>query len=107
MKVFAVFAESLAGVVKIWSRSWAARGWTPQLISHKEIEAHGSPRAAAKARGGGFLSHLFVINFSYPARRRPRVRTVKQGAPGWTEAPLVRFPPGVTEQDIRDCGRAL
>ena len=107
MKVFAVFAEPLAEIVKLWARSWAARGWTPQLLSHKEIEIHGSPRAAARARGGGFLSTLLVLNFSYPARRRPRVRTVKWGSPGWQTAPLVRFPPGVTEQDIRGCARAL
>jgi hypothetical protein len=107
VKVFAVFSESLAGLVKVWAQSWAARGWRPQLISERELEALGSPEAAAKARGGGLLADVRVINFSYPARHTPKRRAVQHGRNGWLAAPLVRFPSSATEEDVRGCGRPL
>ena len=107
MKVFAVFRESQSGIVKVWAASWRAHGWTPQLLAEWEVEDSGSARRAAKARGGGLLVDVCVINFAYPDRRRPTRRLARVGRSGWLTAPLVRFPPGTTEQTIRDCGRAL
>jgi hypothetical protein len=107
VKVFAVFLEPLAGVVKLWAQSWETRGWVPQLISAQETEEHGSVRAAARARGGGLLTDLRVLNFSYSAKRTPKRRVVRVGRSGWLTAPLVRFSSEVTEQEILDCGRPL
>ena len=107
MRVFAVFSERKAGLVGIWAHSWEARGWTPRLISEREVEACGSVRAALRARGGGLLSDLQVINYSYPVRKRPRRRIVRVGLPGWLTARLVRFSPDDTEARVRECGREL
>ena len=107
MKVFSVFSERKAGLIKVWAQSWEARGWTPQLISERELETEGSVRAAIRARGGGVLADVLVVNFEYPARRRPPRRVVGFGKPGWKMARLVRFPAGATEEQIRNCGRSL
>lgn len=107
MKAFAAFSERKAGLVGIWARSWSARGWVPKLISEREIEVHGSARAAMRARGGGLLTDLRVINYSYPARKRPARRVVRMGDPGWLTARLVRFEWWATEARVRECGRDL
>lgn len=107
MKVFAVFSGKKAGMVKIWARSWAAHGWTPRLLSEKEVRLAGTPRAAARARGGGLLADLGVINFGYPVRNRPRRRVIRWASTGWTDALLVRFPEGTTEERILECGRRI
>lgn len=77
------------------------------MISDKELAQWGTPKAAANARGGGIVVDVRVINFSYPSRRHPRKRIVQAGKAGWLSAPLVRFPVGVTEEAIRECGRKL
>lgn len=105
MKVFAVFSEGKAGLVKVWARSWESRGWAARLISRGEILRHRSARAAVRARGGGVLVDLEVINFSH--RRNHRPRTVVWGRPGWMSAPLVRFPGNATTEVVAQCGRAL
>ena len=107
MKIFAVFSGCKAGLVKVWAESWEARGWTPQLLSEREVKAHGSAGKAAKVRGGGLLGDLRVINFSYPVRKRPRRRVVWFGSPGWETARLVRFVSDTTEQQVRGCGRTV
>lgn len=107
MKVFAVFSERKAGLVKVWADSWESRGWTPQLLSAREIEIHGSPRAAARARGGGLVGDIRVINFAYPVRRRPRRRIVWFGKPGWQTAALVRFRSDCSGSQVLECGRPL
>ncbi len=107
MKVFAVYSEPLAGIVKVWAQSWKARGWKPQLLTPDEVGEHGGPRAAARKRGGGFLTHLRTINFGHPADAHRPARTARLGVRGWLEAPLVRFPESVTEQSIRECGRSI
>jgi len=107
VKVFAAYSEQRAPLVRVWMESWSSRGWTPQLLSAKELVEHGSLRRAVEARGGGVLADVLVINFSYPTRRQPLLRAVRFGRAGWERAPLVRFPRGVTEEEIRDCGRVL
>ncbi len=103
MKIFAVFSERKAGLVRIWARSWSDRGWAPRLISPKEVNVHGSVKAAVHARGGGLLGDIQVINVSYPVRRRPVRRVVWFGRTGWRSARLLRFPVGTLEEDIRGC----
>lgn len=107
MKVFAVYSEPLAGIVKVWSQSWKARGWKPQLLAPDEVAEHGSARAAARERGGGFRADLRVINFSLRPGAKGGKLAVCQGAPGWLNSPLVSFPESVTDQAIRECGRSI
>ena len=104
MKVFAAYSREKVGIVRVWAESWAARGWSPRLISPKEIREFGSPRKAAEARGGGILTDLLTINF---AGRRHPLKSRRFGRPGWEDAPLVRFTPGTDESSIRECGRCL
>lgn len=107
MRVFAVYSGSKAALVRVWAKSWEARGWVPQLLSEREVRQHGNPRRASVARGGGHLTDLCWINFSLTPRRRAQ-RTVKKfSRPGWESADLVRFPATATEQQVRECGRAL
>lgn len=100
MKVFALFSPDKAALVRVWARSWAARGWRPQVLTEREVREAGSPRKAARARGGGVLTDLQVINFGY--RRGGKKARKTHGKPGWESADLVVFPASFTEQDVRD-----
>jgi len=62
--------------VPLWERSWRARGWNPRLITARharrsKLYAHyknrplAMPLLALHAVGGGWLSRLEVINFSF------------------------------------------
>jgi hypothetical protein len=107
VRVFAVFSERKAGLIRVWVRSWSGRGWAPQLISASEIKKYGTARRAAEARGKGLLSDLQVVNFAYPARSRLPRRVVCYGRTGWQTARLVRFPVVGGEDLVLRCGRAV
>ena len=77
------------------------------MVSEREIAEHRTPRRAIKARGGGHLTDVCVINFSCTPRTRARRVVSRFGKPGWESADLVRFPATATEQDVRDCGRPV
>jgi hypothetical protein len=107
MRVFAVYSPRKAWLVRVWAESWDARGWSAKLLTEREVRERGTPRRAAKARGGGLLTDLCVINFSCRARSRDPRKSIRFGKPGWERAGLVRFSVSETEQQIRDCGRPL
>jgi hypothetical protein len=107
MKVFAAFSLPKAGLVRVWMQSWEARGWQPRLVSEREVREYVTVRRAIKARGGGHLTDLRVINFSCTPRGRAHRKLSKFGRPGWELADLVGFPEDSTEQSIRDCGRPV
>jgi hypothetical protein len=109
MKVFAAYDPRKIRLVRAWIQSWEARGWRPQLLSEREVKDYRSARLAAKARGGGLLSDLCVINFSFRFRFRSKDsrRSVQVGKRGWATASLVRFPSTATERDIWECGRKI
>ena len=105
-RVFAVFESSKVALVRVWIDSWAARGWSPQLISPREIEEAGSvPQALRRRARGGAVTDLLAINFS--GRPRDSLRAVRLGRRGWQSAPVVRFPAGTSEADVFSCGRKL
>ena len=106
-QVFAPFDESKVGILRLWVDSWAARGWSPRLLSPNEIrDAGGSAKkAVARRAGNALLLDLGVINFSHNCSSRLRV--VAAGRRGWKAATLVRFPAGATPDDILNCGRKL
>jgi hypothetical protein len=102
--VYAVFEESKAVFVSTWISSWEARGWTARILSAREVEEAGDIRKAARWRGNGPVVDLATINFSLPAKRGAKMRTVSFGKRGWTTAGLVRFH---NSGDIFLCGRTL
>jgi len=103
--IFALFEASKIPLVRIWVDSWQARGWSPALISPREVEEAGSFRKAVAHRRGNAMSDLSEINFS--GSPRGPLRSVRFGKKGWLTAPLVRFPTGTTEAEIYSCGRKL
>jgi hypothetical protein len=87
--ILARYCERELPLARIWLRSWRARGWTTGV------------------RFGAGISFR-VINFSLPRRGAPeKLSTKRFGARGWEKAPLVKFPPGATEETVLNCGRAL
>lgn len=107
MRVFASYSERSAPLIRVWAESWALRGWNPKIISAKELDEVGPLKVSAKARGGGLLSDVLVINFGFPVRGRRACRAIRYGGRGWLQAPLVRFPAGTSEDTVRNCGRDL
>jgi hypothetical protein len=106
-KVFAAYSREKVGLVRVWMESWERRGWRPQLLSVKEIQGAGSVRKAAEDRGGGVLADLLIINFGFWSRDRAPLRSTRINRAGWESAALVRFSPGASETEIRECGRCL
>lgn len=51
-KVFAVYEPEHAHRIREWVGHWEAEGWTPQLISQRELREAGSIRKAIKKRAG-------------------------------------------------------
>jgi len=94
MDVFAYYdcslnaPETQPAWVPLWERSWRARGWNPRLITARHARrskfysrvdpAHREkflPLLALNSVGGGWLSPLDVINFSF----RPQRASAKVG----------------------------
>lgn len=98
-------------LLRLWIKTWSARGWTPRLILPSETETGLSLRQAANRRGGGVVTTAGEINFSRkPRTKHPTKRNF--GDPGWQKADTVVFargPLGIepTEEEILHCGRAL
>ena len=108
--VFIVYDEAHIDRLRIWARSWRANGWTPRILTRRDLGDKPTARKVEqiiKAKGGGFLQSDSVINFSYVrGKSRPSpVRTY--GKRGWETADLVRFPSDATEDLILNCGRKL
>lgn len=108
MRILAVYRAVDAGLIRLWERSWRARGWTPGLLSPKEVESC-SARAAAATRRASLVCNARTINFSYrvPRARPVRIKYKKFGTAGWQSADVVQFPAGMTEADILQCGRRI
>lgn len=87
--VVARYSEADLPLARLWLRSWKAHGWTTGIRFNQGIS-------------------LRVINFSLPKRGAPaKLVPKKYGSPGWEKAPLVKFPSGVTEEQILNCGRSI
>jgi hypothetical protein len=100
MKVFADYEESEAPLLRVWVRSWTARGWEPRLLSYPPTRFH------PQMKPGTFLKVLpRVINFSFRPSRKGLPRVIGYGKRGWKTAALVRFPAGTTEDQVLTCGR--
>jgi hypothetical protein len=109
VKIFAVYNDGEAGLVRLWFRSWSLRGWVPQLLTPGEVSRAGSPLKAARQRGGSVVTRLSVINFNF---RRPRATprnlpVVKFKKSGWPKAALVDFKTAQSEKEILSCGRPV
>lgn len=123
--VFAYFDSSehaelnQCAMLRLWFRSWAARGWTPRLltirnaINHPRFEAlRHDPRnlcyMAAECAKVKWVCPVEAINFNFtPANYR------KQGVPlyrsygsvGWEGAGVVHFENCHDAEIVTHCGR--
>lgn len=108
-------------MLRLWVRSWSARGWTPRILTVRNAEKH--PRyedlkhdyrnlcmMAAEAAKVKWVCPIDAINFSFtPAMFR------KSGVPaprhfhaaGWETAPVVDFSNIHDMSIIEHCGRPL
>jgi hypothetical protein len=110
-----------AKLLRLWVRSWRARGWTPRILTiqnaarHKQFDTLGHdfrewPRLAMEAEGIKWLSDIHAINFSFTPREFR-----KSGAPraqhfhsaGWENAPVILFENVQDPEVIEQCGRPL
>src|SRR6185503_6715530 len=96
--VYTTFDPDRPTVLRLWVRTWAARGWTPRLLLSGEKSPAGHPHVACDC-----------INFDFHWTTRPyaHLRARRAGAKGWGTAPIVRFPFAATDEDIFAWGRAL
>jgi hypothetical protein len=98
-KVFAPYIPELSHLVRLWSRSWEAQGWTPQLISEREVYVAGSIRRALRKRKGRILVSLATINLSRTPRTKAQAGTFRPGK-DLSKFNVVRFPGTLTEEEI-------
>jgi hypothetical protein len=112
---------SQASILRLWVRSWSARGWSPRILTVRNAAKHprfdvlgrissNLPHLAAEVEKVRWLVPIEAMNFSFtPAMHR------KSGTPrihhfhsvGWESAPVVDFP-NVHDADlIEHCGRPL
>jgi len=98
MKVFALYVPELSGLVRVWVRSWKKRGWSPRLVTHRDLKKYGSFLKAVKAKGGKATTELTVINFSLrPPHKTPNSLSANKKS-------LVYFE---SEEAVLNCGRSL
>ena len=88
MNVFTVYVPQAAGSLRLWARSWKQNGYTPKLITPREVREHGGIKHAVRKRGGG----IFVIPGAFNiCHRRGKPSVKKHGSRGWEAAAIVRF----------------
>ena len=103
-RVFAVYDSNKLDLIRVWTRSWEARGWEPRLLTPREVKLHSIDKLI-REKGGGFLYELSVVNFSWDCGTSPAPRCIaRYGKRGWESAKLVKFE---SEQQVLDCGRAI
>lgn len=100
VKVFTLFDPATAGLLRVWARSWANRGWTPRLLTARDVKRH-TPQEVAEKRRGVFVPPG-VINFHFKKNPMPFTRAFKET--GWEGAALVKFE---TEDEVLNCGRPI
>lgn len=110
-----------AALLRVWVRSWKARGWKPRILTVRNAAKHADyalfkgdncelPRLAQEAVRAKWLCPLNEINFSFTPAKFKKLGLPRQcrfGNPGWKEASVVNFP-CVSDLDIIEkCGRPL
>jgi hypothetical protein len=111
--VFTVYDERHLDRLRIWARSWSAQGWTPRLLTARDLGSDDRPRSKSKAieaairkKGGGFYFEDTIINYGWrPGAKPAKVRTYNTR--GWMDAALIRFPEDATENFIINCGLSI
>jgi len=108
-------------MLRLWVRSWTARGWTPRILTVRNAEKH--PRydqlkhdyrnlcmMAAEATNVKWVCPIEAINFSFTPRmfRKQGAPLARQfGSVGWESSPVVHFPNIHDMSLIEHCGRPL
>lgn len=108
-------------MLRIWVRSWKARGWRPRILTIRNAAKHPDfvrlkdhwhelPRLAQESAKATHFFEASVINFSF---RPKRVRAVKEFhvkrylSDGWEQSALVEFENCHDVSLIEHCGRPL
>lgn len=97
MNVFTLYTAAQAPALRLWARSWKKNGYTPKLITAREVIEYRGIRRTIRKRGGGIFVVPGAFNVSH-RRGKPSVR--KFGARGWQKAAVVLFPAGTEERTI-------
>lgn len=99
MKVFTLYSAAYARNLRLWAESWENNGYTPQLISLRELMGR-TIKQVVRRRGGGLVVRPGDFNVSL---RRGKPVKRRHGAPGWRKASVVNFTPDVDEKTILEC----
>jgi hypothetical protein len=100
--VYALFDDNAAdqklqcNLLRLWYRSWYARGWQPRLLT----SANSPPYPYN-------LCDVAVMNFSFrPSQHQTKAKiiSIPFGDPAWEHCPLVLFK---RAEDVENCGRPL
>ena len=100
MNVFSLYCSAYAKHLRLWIRSWRQNGYTPKLITLRELENGNTLKSVVRRRGGGVLVSGGTFNISH---RRGKVKKKAYGTAGWESAPVVVFPADVSESVILEC----
>lgn len=113
-----------AELLRLWERSWSARGWNPRILTIRNAREHAAFKQAHPAAhyflalemaGGGYYADVRSINYSLLSKHvsKPRRKKMHIIIPprryleeGWLAAPVVWFD-NRTPEDVVNCGRVL
>jgi hypothetical protein len=108
-------------LLRLWVRSWSARGWKPRILTVRNAERHQYfsrlrhdprelPRLAQEMAKVKWLCPMSTMNFGltpaqYKRKGMPLLRHFHEV--GWESAALVDFPNVHDADVIERCGRPL
>jgi hypothetical protein len=104
------------GLLRLWVRSWAARGWKPRVLTARnaakhpqfsKLDAREHPRLAMESVKAKWLSPIGSVNFAFTPRvynKHGIARYALSIDPAAQHAALVIFS---SAQEFERCGRSL
>ena len=109
--------EPAARIIRLWERSWRARGWEPRILTPRTAQDifDFKDELEALLRFGpcrlervGLLVAFNVVNFGLKPKGVGKIINCSEWlADGWKTAALVRFTDFPIYENILDCGRAI
>lgn len=100
-QVFARYDLQTRHLIRLWMRSWKARGWRPRIYFGNSVPAD-------FREGKDTEAPCNLINYSWSPRRPCTVAWDFSSPPAQNhEADVVIFPQHATEAQILNCGRSL
>lgn len=110
-----------ATILRLWVRSWEARGWKPKILTVQNASRHPQyeklkadprelPRLAAESVGVKWITPWHAINFSFKPRDFKKFgspKIIHFHSAGWESSAVVDFPNVHDPDVIEHCGRPL